>query len=231
MHPILFRIGPLNVYSWGFMVALGFLAGLAVFLHYGKRESIKEGTILDLFMYVVISAIVGARLFYVAAFFDNYRGNLISIFYVNQGGLVFIGGLCGAVVAALLYVRYHKVNVWKLLDAGSPATMLGYAVGRIGCYLNGCCYGMKIFGIEQPTQIYSSISGLIIFYILVRLYEKKRYDGQVFFLALLLYSTYRFLLEFLRYSPVHIFVFTPNQLLVLLIFIASLYALWKKSTT
>jgi len=213
------------------MVALGFLAGLAVFLRYGRREGIKEATILDLFMYVVISAIVGARLFYVAGFFGNYRKDLLSIFYVNQGGMVFIGGLFGVIIAAFLYVRYHKVNIWRLLDAGSPATMLGYAVGRIGCYLNGCCYGMKIFGVEQPTQIYSSISGLIIFYMLVRLYERKKYDGQVFFLALLFYSFYRFFIEFLRYSPVHVFIFTLNQLLVLFIFIVSLYVLWKKRTT
>lgn len=231
MLPVLFRIGPFNVYSWGFMVALGFLAGLAVFLHYGEREKIKKEAILDLFVYVVISAIVGARLFYVAAFFNDYRNNLLSIFYVNQGGLAFIGGLCGVIIAALAYIKYHKINIWKLLDAGSPATMLGYAIGRIGCYLNGCCYGIKIFGIEQPTQIYSSISALIIFFILVRFYGRKKYDGQIFLLTLFFYSIYRFLLEFIRYSPVRIYNLTPNQLLVVIIFVVSSYILWKKNTT
>ncbi|MFH1710639.1 MAG: prolipoprotein diacylglyceryl transferase [bacterium] len=231
MHPILCRIGPVNVYSWGFMVAVGFLAGLAVFLRYGEREGIKEQTLLDLFMYVVVSAIVGARLFYVAAFFTTYKNDPLSIFYVNQGGLVFIGGFCGVVIATLAYARSHKVDIWKLLDAGAPAAMLGYAIGRIGCFLNGCCYGVKLFGIEQPTQIYSSISGLIIFFILIYLYGRKKFDGQIFLLALLFYSIYRFLLEFIRYSPVHISIFTPNQLLTVLIFVISSYALWKKNTT
>jgi len=182
-------------------------------------------------MYVVISAIAGARLLYVAAFFNDYKGNLISIFYVNQGGLVYLGGLLGVLAATAVYVRYHRVNIWKLLDVFSPASMIGYAIGRIGCFLNGCCYGIKLFGIEQPTQIYSSISGLAIFAVLVLLYKKKRYDGQIFLITLLLYSIYRFFIEFLRYSPVHVFIFTWNQLLAVIMFIISSYALWKKSTT
>jgi phosphatidylglycerol:prolipoprotein diacylglycerol transferase len=231
MHPVLCRIGPLNVYSWGFMVALGSLAWLIAAMRLGKREGIKEETILDLFIYVVISATVGARLFYVLAFPGRYLSDPISIFYVNEGGLVFIGGLCGVLTAVIVFVRRHNINVWKLLDVLSPPTMIGYAIGRIGCFLNGCCYGIKIFGVEQPTQIYSSISGLIIFFLLLYLYDRKRYDGQIFLFALFFYSIYRFLLEFIRYSPVHVFIFTPNQLLAVLMFAVSAYALWKKSTT
>lgn len=231
MYPILCRIGPVNVYSWGFMVALGFLAGLFTAMRYGRREGIKEERILDLFVYVVISAIVGARLAYVAVFFPQYRNNLISIFYVNQGGLAFLGGLLAALAVVFFYVRYRKIDVMKLLDAISPAAAIGYGIGRIGCYLNGCCYGIKLFGIEQPTQIYSSVSGFIIFALLVYLYDKKKYDGQIFLLALLFYSTYRFFVEFLRYSPIHISIFTPTQLLVVPIFLVSSYILWKKNTT
>ena len=119
----------------------------------------------------------------------------------------------------------------KLLDALSPAAALGYAIGRIGCYLNGCCYGITLFGFVQPTQLYSSIAGLMILSILAYYYGKKKYDGHIFLLALFLYSIYRFFIEFIRYSPVHIGIFTPNQLAVLLIFIFSSYTLWKKSST
>lgn len=231
MYPVLFRIGPVSIYSWGFMAALGFLTGLFTAMRFGRRERIKEETILDLFVYVVISAIVGARLFYVAAFFPQYRNDPISIFYVSEGGLVFLGGLLAALAVVLVYVRHRKLNIMRLLDALSPAAAVGYAIGRIGCFLNGCCYGIKIFGFEQPTQIYSSVSGFIIFAVLVHLYNKKKYDGQIFLFALLLYSTYRFFIEFIRYSPLHIFIFTPSQLLVIVIFTFSSYALWKKNTT
>ncbi len=232
MHPVLCRIGPFNVYSWGFMVALGSLAWLMAAMRLGKREGINEETILDLFIYVVISATIGARSFYVLAFPGQYWSDPISVFYVSEGGLVFIGGLCGVLIAALIFVRRHGMNIWKLLDVLSPPTMIGYAIGRIGCLLNGCCYGITILGVQQPTQIYSSLSGLLIFLLLLYLYDRKRYDGQIFFFALFFYSIYRFFLEFVRYNPVHIFIFTPNQLLAAIMFIVSAcILLWKKRTT
>ena len=231
MHPILCKIGPFNVYSWGFMVALGCMAALAVMIRFGRKEGIRPERILDVFVYMIISAVVGARFFYVIAFFPKFKDNLLTIFYLNQGGLVFIGGLCGVLVMMAAYIRYNNINLWKLLDVCSPGTMIGYAIGRIGCYLNGCCYGIKIFGVEQPTQIYSSLSGLVIFFALVYLYRNKKYDGQIFLFALFFYSIYRFLLEFIRYSPVHYWIFTPNQLLAALLFAGSSYLLWKKNTT
>ena len=232
MHPVLCKIGAVSLYSWGFMVALGTLAWLIVSLRIGKREGIKEETILDLFIYVVISAAIGARLFYVLAFPGRYLSDPLSIFYLNEGGLVFIGGLCGVLLATFIFIRRYNINIWKLLDLMSPGTMIGYAIGRIGCFLNGCCYGITLFGIQQPTQIYSSLSGFIIFIILLYLYDRKKYDGQIFLYALLSYSIYRFFLEFLRYSPIHILsIFTPNQVLAALMFAVSAYALWKKSTT
>ena len=231
MYPIIYKIGPLNIYSWGFMVAVAFLVGLITALRYAKKEGIRAEIILDLFIYVTIISIIGARFFYVIQFFSQFKDNLISIFYVWQGGLVFLGGLLFALAVILAYVKYHKLDIWKLLDVLSPATAIGYAIGRIGCFLNGCCYGIALFGIQQPTQIYSSISGLIIFLVLAYVYNKKRYSGQIFLFALLLYSVYRFLIEFLRYSPYHILVFTPSQAMVAIVFVFSLYALWKKSTT
>lgn len=231
MHPVICRIGSLSIYSWGTMLALAFLIGLIVAIRYGKKEGISAELILDLFIYVVISSIVGARVFYVIAFFSQYRDNILSIFLLNQGGMVFLGGLLFAMAAVLLYVRSRKQNVWRLLDALSPASAIGYAVGRIGCYLNGCCYGVTILGVQQPTQLYSSMSGLIIFIVLAYLYGRKKYDGQIFLTGLLLYSVYRFMIEFVRFSPVHYLIFTPNQLLAACILIISGYTLWKKNTT
>jgi len=231
MHPIIFSIGPFNIYSWGFMVALAFLVGLPIALRYAEKEGIKPETVLDLFVYVVISSIIGARLFYVIGFFSEYKNNPISILYVNEGGLVFLGGIFAAIAAIIIYVAYHKQNLWKMLDIATPSAAIGYAIGRIGCLLNGCCYGITLFGVQQPTQIYSSIAGVVIFILVIRLYDKKKYDGQIFLYGLFFYSIYRFFLEFIRYNPVHILIFTPNQLLAALVFIVSSYALWKKNTT
>jgi phosphatidylglycerol---prolipoprotein diacylglyceryl transferase len=231
MHPILIQIGPLTVYSWGFMVALGFLAGLFTATRYAERENISPDLIYDLFIRVVIGAIVGARLCYVIAFPSGYIKDPLSIFYLNQGGMVFLGGFIGVVLLMIPFIRRNKLNVWKILDILSPATMIGYCIGRIGCFLNGCCYGIEFCGVVQPTQIYSSLAGLIIFLILVRLYPKKKYDGQIFLIASCLYSAYRFLLEFVRYNPVHVYIFTPNQLLLAALFAVILISLWKKNST
>jgi len=231
MHPIICRIGPFNIYSWGFMVAAAFIAGLFAGLKYAKREGITAEHTIDLFMYVLVSSIIGARLFYVIGFFPEYRQNPISILSINQGGMVFLGGVFGGIAALMAYCRYRRINVWKMLDAATPSVAIGYAIGRIGCLLNGCCYGITLFGFRQPTQIYSSIAGLIIFLLLVRLYNKKRYDGQIFLLGLSFYSLYRFFIEFLRYSPLHIFIFTPSQLISAMILLFSIYTLWKKNTT
>jgi len=231
MFPIICKIGPFNVYSWGLMVGIGFLAGLAVALRYARREGIKDEYIYDIFIYVVISAIVGARLAYVITFPSEFLKNPLSVLYVNQGGLAFVGGLIAVLLAIIVFVRFHNIALLKLLDAISPAAALGYAIGRVGCYFNGCCYGITLFGIEQPTQLYSSLSGLIILIILARYYGKKKYDGQIFLVGLFLYSLFRFFIEFIRYSPVHIGIFTPNQLAMFLIFLFSSYALWKKRTT
>lgn len=231
MFPIVCRIGPFNVYSWGLMVAIGFLAGLAVALHYAGQEGIKEDHIYDLFIYVVIFAIVGARVAYVLTFLSEFVDHPMSVLFVNRGGLAFVGGLVAVLLMITVFVRFHKINIMKLLDALSPAAALGYAIGRIGCYLNGCCFGITLFGIVQPTQLYSSLAGLVILFLLVHYYTKKAYDGQIFLIALFLYSIYRFFIEFIRYSPIHIDMFTPNQLIAFLLFLFSSYVLWKKSST
>jgi phosphatidylglycerol:prolipoprotein diacylglycerol transferase len=230
MLPIIFRIGPVTIYSWGFMVALAALAGLFITIKYGEKEGLKPEIIIDIFVYVTIASIIGARSFYIIAFYPQYLSDPISILYLNEGGLVFLGGLFGGLLSIFFYVHARKINIWKILDAFSPGTMLGYGIGRIGCFLNGCCNGIKLFGIVQPTQVYSSIAGFAIFAVLAFIYNKKKYDGQIFLSALLFYSTYRFFIEFIRYSPIHISVFTPSQIIALAVLIISSYILWKKSS-
>lgn len=231
MHPIIATFGVFNIYSWGLMVALGSLVGLTSFLYYAKIEKVPSEMILDLFVYVVIASVVGARLFYIIGNPAEYIKNPLSVFFVQEGGMAFIGGFVFVSLVVYIYVKAHKLNILKILDILSPGTMLGYAIGRIGCFLNGCCYGINLFGFVQPTQLYSSFAGLLMFILLARFYPNKKYDGQVFLVTMLMYSFYRFFIEFLRFSPMHILMLTPNQYLALVMAIFAAGGLWKKNST
>lgn len=247
MYPILFKIGPLSIHAYGFMIAVAFLVGILISLRYAKREEIKGEFILDLAIYVIIAAIVGSRLFYVIGTWDQYQDNFLEIFMVRKGGLVFLGGLLLAILVVVWYARAKKVPVLKLLDVITPGTALGYAITRIGCFLNGCCFGLPTklpWGIVfppgslahfyypgepiHPTQLYSLVSMFLAFFIIMGLYRKKKFDGYIFFWGLLLYSIYRFLVESFRYSPIHWLGLTPSQWLVLATAAVAIYGLMHK---
>ncbi|MGB9612828.1 MAG: prolipoprotein diacylglyceryl transferase [Candidatus Margulisiibacteriota bacterium] len=240
MYPELFRIGKITIHSYGFFYALAFLIGILTSLYFARKENIKSEVILDLSFYVIISAIIGARLFYILGQWSYYQKNIIEIFMLQRGGLVFLGGFLVAFFAILLYCRVKKINTLKLLDTISPGVILGYAIGRIGCFLNGCCFGLptklpwgmifppnSLAGFQfpnqplHPTQLYASFSMFFAFLILVVLYLAKKFDGQIFLWGIILYSLYRFLVEFLRYSPIHWLGLTPSQWLVAVFFVAA----------
>lgn len=244
MFPVLFKIGPLAIRSYGVMVAVAFLVGIVISLFYAKKEGIESETILDLAIYVIISAITGARIFYVLGQWDYYFQNPIEIFMVQNGGLVFLGGMLFSILTVFIYTRLKTIPLLKLLDALAPGTALGYAIGRIGCFLNGCCFGLPTklpWGLVfapgslaalyfpgehlHPTQLYSSFLVLMVFLVLSWLYRDKKFDGQIFFWGLTLYALYRFMIEFLRYSPIHWLLFTPSQWLSITIFLFGIWGL------
>ncbi|MDD5594441.1 MAG: prolipoprotein diacylglyceryl transferase [Candidatus Margulisbacteria bacterium] len=250
MLPVLLKLGVLEIRSYGFFVALGFLAGILLSLYYAGQEKIEQSNILDLAIYVIISAIVGARLFYVFGQWDYYRSNPLEIIMVQNGGLVFLGGLLLTLLTVLVYSRAKNIPLLRLLDAITPGTTLGYAIGRIGCFLNGCCFGLPTglpWGVTfppgslaaaycpnqalHPTQLYSALAMLLAFFALVWLYRTKKFDGQIIFWGLVLYSLYRFLVEFLRYSPIHWLNLTPSQWLAIFIFFFGVWGLSYFRTT
>ena len=244
MFPILLKFGWLEVRSYGFFVALGFLAGILIALYYAGREKIDRQDVLDLGILTIVSAIVGARLIYVIGEWDYFRSHLLEIVMVQNGGLVFLGGLLLSLAAIYLFARAKRIPLLKLLDAIAPGSALGYAIGRIGCFLNGCCFGLPTklpWGVVfpkgslaeaycsdvplQPTQLYASLSMLAAFLLLAWLYRKKRFDGQIVFWGLVLYSVYRFLNEFLRFSPIHWLNLTPSQWVVMPLFVLGVWGL------
>jgi phosphatidylglycerol---prolipoprotein diacylglyceryl transferase len=241
MYPVLFKIGVLPVHAYGFMLALGFLAGILVSLYFARRVAVRPETILDLALYVIISALVGARLFYVIGRWPEYRENLLEIVMVQNGGLAFLGGLLLALAVVFCYARRKNLPVLRLFDVMAPGMALGYAITRIGCFLNGCCFGVPTrlpWGIAfppgslayaqfpgehtHPTQLYALFLMLVIFFVTLYLWKSRKYDGYIFFWTLILYALYRFAVEFFRYCPSELYRLglNPGQIISLTLFAA-----------
>ena len=218
MHPILFQFDSFKIYAYGFFIAVGFIVGLALAMLRARREGIPFENIVDLFFYTVLSAFLGSRILFVLINLDDYRQDPLKIFKLWEGGLVFYGGLILAAMVAVLYMRRHQLPVWKLADLISPLIALGLFFGRIGCFLAGCCYGKETsvpWGVVfrnpeslarlnvslHPTQLYDAVNGLAIFFFLSWKQKRKAFDGQIFWLFLLLYSITRFLIEMVRGDP------------------------------
>lgn len=214
------HIGPIHIYSYGLMQFLAFAVAIFVGIKRGKKYNIDKNTIFDLAFWVLIGGITGARIWYVIEHFKDYQDNLISIFQIWNGGLVIYGGLIFGFIFALIFIKKNKLNFWEIADTVSPSIFLGLFIGRIGCFLNGCCYGMEsdtlgiIFhdysncqlypdapiGIAViPTQIYSSISALFFFVYLMLLSRRVIRTGEVFSWLLIFYGVHRFSVDFLRH--------------------------------
>ncbi len=141
MHRILLSIGTLRVYSYGFMLALAFIAGTYLATVRAKRHSISAALVTDLVFYILLSAVAGARVLFVAVNWSYYRDHLLDILKVWEGGLVFYGGFLLAFGVAAWFLKKHRLSFLKIADIFSPSLAIGVAIGRIGCFLNGCCYG------------------------------------------------------------------------------------------
>ncbi len=218
MHPVLFHIGKFTIYSYGVLVALGFAAGIVWAYFDARRQGIDPGKILDLSFYLVLSAVIGSRLFYVLIEYREYLEDPWRIFKIWEGGLVFYGGLILAGITGTWYVLHHNLPHWRVMDVFAPGIALGHAIGRIGCFCAGCCYGKAChcsFGLVfkdprslarlgvplYPTQLISSGMLFVIFFVLAWIARRKRFDGQVFWSYVLIYSAARFGIEFLRGDP------------------------------
>jgi len=143
MHPELFTIPftPLTVKSYGTMMVIGFLAAVYVIRRLSRDITPDAQMITNASLYALVAGVAGARVFYVLHYFDRFRGDLLGVFAVWQGGLELVGGVLAAVGVIAIYLRYHKLPVLRYLDILAVGLMLALGFGRIGCFLNGCCYG------------------------------------------------------------------------------------------
>lgn len=194
MHPLICTIGPLAIYSYGLMLALAFLVASALAAIQARKENLNPELIFNFCFAILISGIIGARIFYVTENIGYYIHHPLEIIMLQHGGLSWFGGFIAALIYAAIYLKKKKLNVYRTLDLIAPFLALGQAIGRIGCLFNGCCFGRTII----PIQIYSSLALVLIFIILRILQDRPHRTGEVFFYYLLFYSIKRFLVEFWR---------------------------------
>jgi len=220
INPIICKIGPFTVYAYGLMLAVAFLVSSHLAGIQAKKDNINPGLIFNFSFVIFISGIIGARLFFIIENIGYYLNNPLEIIMLQQGGLSWFGALTLAGICGSIYLKKNKLPVYKILDLIVPFIALGQAIGRIGCLLNGCCFGFTII----PVQLYSSLILILIFIILRFLQDRPHREGEVFFTYLMLYSIKRFFIEFWR-ADNEIILFRLTLFQILSIFLFCLAAL------
>ncbi|MDD5617580.1 MAG: prolipoprotein diacylglyceryl transferase [Candidatus Omnitrophica bacterium] len=244
MCPVLFKLGVFTVYSYGFMLFVAVVVSLNLLLRYAKAKGYGANVITDLFMTILFSGIVGARILYVILNFDFYKNNPKEIFMLQHGGLAILGGIMAGILAAFLFCKRKKLSFWETIDLISPYVVLGHSIGRIGCFLNGCCYGLPSrYGIYFPvhaeklipTQLISSFLLFVLFIVLKIKQNKPHEKGAIFVSYVLYYSVIRFFVEFLRGDSQRLWLgLTIFQYICIGLFILSSFfyiLLWKRKIT
>jgi phosphatidylglycerol:prolipoprotein diacylglycerol transferase len=227
MHPTLFELGPLKITGYGAALATAFLVGISLAARRAERRGLDADAVRSVSMVILVTSIVGSRLLYAATHVDRFRpphGSWIDVFNPFQGGGVGIvglsmsGGVVLAVIATVLFLRLRGLSVLPYADVIAPSVPLGEGITRIGCFLNGCCFGTRcdlpwavhfppgspavaVFGdaAVHPAQLYSSFAGFALFGVLVWISARTRRDGTVFFAFLALWGVARALLDFVRH--------------------------------
>ncbi len=230
MHPILFKIGPFELRSWGVAIAASFLIATLVSMKRASRFGVKPDNVLDLAIVIMLSSIVGSRIWYVVNHLERFRGHWLDIINPFQhgrigfAGFAMNGGIVLTLIASFLFIRIWKWNFLALADTIAPSFLLGAGIQRLGgCFLNGCCYGLStdtVFGVTfpkkigpfmagtplWPTQLFASALGFIGF-ALVCWFERRRarFSGSTFWVVLVYYSIERFFVDQFRYyNPIEI---------------------------
>ncbi|OQX81244.1 MAG: prolipoprotein diacylglyceryl transferase [Candidatus Omnitrophica bacterium 4484_70.1] len=237
MHPVLFRVGSFTIYTYGVFVFLAISVGYFFLLSQARKERVDEKILSEIVFWSIVFGFAGARLVYILVEFRSFLRHPFELIF-SRGGFVFYGGLIFGILTFLFLVKKYNQNFFKLADIVSLAIPLTHSIGRIGCFFNGCCYGKptKTFlGVKFPpytlagasgekiipTQLISSFFLLLLFFYLLRFKERKRYEGEVFFLYLIIYSVFRFFIEFLRGDERgYIGIFSVSQFISLVIFFA-----------
>ncbi len=229
MKPILFSFGAFHLYSYGLSIAAGVLFSIFLMRRRAAKENFpKSEEVSDMAFIILAWGFFGARLFYVFQNLSYYAVNPLKVFAVWEGGLIFYGGALAAFFGFGRWVRKKRRPFWKTLDFIAPYGALTHAFGRVGCFLNGCCYGKacdlpwavkfpEVAYPVHPTQLYEAFYDLALFFLLLSWRKKARFEGEIGLLYFLLYGMGRYLIEFLREPGGMWMGLTSNQWLSALI--------------
>jgi phosphatidylglycerol---prolipoprotein diacylglyceryl transferase len=240
MYPRLLELGPLTVYTYGVLLAAAYLLGLKLAMVRATSRHLDQTRILDLGIYIIISALVGAKLLLLITDFRTFTDNPRELLSLARSGGVFYGGLILAVSVALWYIRRIGLPLWTTCDVFAPGIALGHVVGRLGCLFAGCCYGKPTsvpwaitftdpFAATNvgtplnvplhPTQLYEAGAEALILLLLLGTERRGRpYPGRTFWLYILLYSISRYVIEIYRGDPRGtIGIFSTSQFISLLL--------------
>jgi phosphatidylglycerol:prolipoprotein diacylglycerol transferase len=213
------HIGPLTLHTYGVLLAVAFLAGLFVAGREAKRAGLDSGRVTDMAVFLLIAGLLGAKAMLLVVDWSYYSENPRELLSLFQSGGVFYGGLLAALPVAWWYVRRYRLDGWSTADVLAPGVVLGQAIGRLGCFAAGCCWGRpasvawavtfkdpyaaRAVGTPldtplHPTQLYESTAAFLIFVFLLWLGRHKRFHGQVILSYIVLYASVRFVIEFFR---------------------------------
>ena len=243
-------LGPFSLHTYGLLLVAALLAALWLAGRLARGQGLDPQKVQDLGIASIIAGLVGAKLLLVLVDFEQYRMNPRALLDVLQSGGVFYGGLLGGIPVAWWYIRKHALPLFSTLDVLAPAVALGQAIGRLGCFAAGCCYGSPstapwsvIFHSEDahalvgvplgiplhPSQLYESAGTFALLFWLLRVLKKRKFQGQVFALYLILYAVLRFVLEFYRGDVARGSVFagalSTSQFIAILVVFLTLAAL------
>lgn len=247
MFPKVLDLGPITIHTYGLMLAAAFIAGIWITSRNARKEGIHPDSIWNMGLVVIFSALVGAKILLLFSDYHYYSQNFREIFSLStlRSAGVYYGGLLLALVSAIWYLRKKKLPAWRIADLAAPGIALGQALGRLGCFSAGCCYGKPTelaWGITftsqyahdnvgvplntplHPTQIYESIGALCLFLFLMWRLSRKHFTGQILLEYLISYALLRFVIEFYRFDDRGFVLYellSTSQFIAILIFLGS----------
>lgn len=218
MEPVLIHLGPLRVRAYGLALAIAFLVGSVWVTRRGRRFGYRDEELSQLFLWILASALVGSRIYYAVQHPSDFSGDWLEVIQIWRGGLTLYGGLIAALLAAWLFVRSRRWSFRTTVDLFAPAVALGEAITRVGCFMNGCCFGCPTnlpWGVTypegsatwwqvgaqrlHPAQLYLTVGNVLLALFLGRIGRPMLGAGRVFALYLIVSSVIRFGVDFARF--------------------------------
>ncbi|HSQ59120.1 MAG TPA: prolipoprotein diacylglyceryl transferase [Acidobacteriota bacterium] len=218
MHPTLFEFAGVSLHTYGLLLAVAFLLGIQLFVARARGRGLPEEPMHALALWLLVLAIVGGRVLFVLTHWADYAADPLAVLRLWEGGLMLYGGYILAIAGGIVYVRRKGIPVWRVADAAAPSMALGVGIGRLGCFMNGCCFGLPTtlpWGVHfppgsaptflyadaaiHPSQLYLSGAGFLLFGVLLAMDRTRRFDGRLFWVYIALDAALRFVIDFTRY--------------------------------